>query len=732
MKFKAVMLSVMAIGLGLVVWGRQVTARADFLSDLARQSLNNALARAPQGIAIDSYFEIGDISNNSAHLAKTGDGENHAVQLTDYSNELGTIWVSDDDKMRLNSDQTASMWMYFGDRNMSSGDGMAFVMQNDDRKISASTVDANGHPVNGETLGVWGTDQDKTMATSAEVAKTAIQNSWALEFDTFHNDTTGVGALGAGSSFDDDPALAKHYAHIASGFPGSSATYTMHSVKDSSNKTYYYATMNHISPIESSKASWLVDGNWYHVTLKWDATAQTMTYIFDDKDPSTGLAKADPVSKTVSVPKSKIDPQNTGTVRWGFTGSTGENWEPNAVVFEQVPGIVNATANATLKDETTQKTVTSGATVGAGHSMRLTYNLAYTGGSQNWKDIQAKLNLPSNISFSDGTIDYGDSKLGKTYLTADDLKSGTPTLPISEMSQDNPTATITLNGTAKAGSTALTLNKFVGANALTDASVPAFTVQAPTKTSALNFELTGDSAKGSTSISPDDPVSVTGQLHYDDNSTVVNKTTTLHPVLNGESLQTQPLSTSAAAGAVTYDVPTAKLLSGQDNTLQLYAEDGDGRISRKVTYTITVKSGSLDLSVPTGATFKTTTLTGREQRIQPSSDLNVSVSDTRGEGNKWTLYAKATPFVSLFRETLPATLIYKDGQNETNLTAGYGEIMSRTTTSDRDVTTISNDWSADEGLLLDVRGNAIGGTQSSPLRYGGVITWSFTNAPDTN
>lgn len=744
MKFKAIMLSVMAIGLGLVVWGRQVTARADLTSDLAK---------APQGVPVDSYFKFGTISNNSAVLTKTDFGENQAVQLTDAKQQLGMIWTSDDARMNLNVDQTASMWMYFGDRNMSSGDGMAFVMQNDDRKISASTVDANGHPVSGETLGVWGTDQDKTMATSAEVAKTGIQNSWALEFDTFKNVTTGNSALGLGSSFDSDPAVVKGYAHIASGFPGDAGTYTMHSVpistttrvqdgtdwlglpkyKDvTTTDTYYYASMNHVQPIVGPKASWLVNGNWYHVTLKWDATAQTMTYIFDDKDPSTGLAKADPVSKTVSVPKSKIDPQNTGTVRWGFTGSTGENWEPNAVVFEQVPGIVNATANATLKDETTQKTVTSGATVGAGHSMRLTYNLAYTGGSQNWKDIQAKLNLPSNISFSDGTIDYGDSKLGKTYLTADDLKSETPTLPISEMSQDNPTATITLNGTAKAGSTALTLNKFVGANALTDASVPAFTVQAPTKTSALNFELTGDSAKGITSISPDDPVSVTGQLHYDDNSTVVNKTTTLHPVLNGESLQTQPLSTSAAAGAVTYDVPTAKLLSGQDNTLQLYAEDGDGRISRKVTYTITVKSGSLDLSVPTGATFKTTTLAGREQRIQPSSDLNVSVSDTRGEGNKWTLYAKATPFVSLFRETLPATLIYKDGQNETNLTAGYGEIMSRTTTSDRDVTTISNDWSADEGLLLDVQGNAIGGTQSSPLRYGGVITWSFTNAPDTN
>src|SRR5699024_5833881 len=100
-------------------------------------------------------------------------------------------------------------------------------------------------------------------------------------------------------------------------------------------------------------------------------------------------------------------------------------------------------------------------------------------------------------------------------------------------------------------------------------------------------------------------------------------------------------------------------------------------------------------------------------------------------GNQWTLYAKATPFVSLTRQVLPASLIYKTGDNEANLNNGFAEIMSRTTTSDRDVTTISDGWSADEGLLLDVAGNAIGGTNGSPARYGGTITWSFSNVPDT-
>lgn len=723
MKLKTVFVSAMVIGLGLILGGQSITAKAGFFDPPIQQ----ALETAPQGVPVNDYFSLGKISNNSAVLADTPFGKGQAVQLTDKVSQLGTVWTNDSSEMSLNSDATASMWMNFGNRNSSSGDGMAFVLQNDTRNLSASSTDNAGTPLGGETLGVWGSDKDKTKSQASDVASSAIKNSWALEFDTYPNKTTGNGAPGVSSSFDDDPNLAAPYAHIASGFPSSSATYTMHSAQGG-----YYATMNHIQPIYKSSAGWMVDGAWHHVTLKWNATDQTMTYIYDDKDPKTGNPLPNAESRTVSVPKKAIDPGNTGKVRWGFTGSTGTRFEPNAVVFEQIPGIVNANTTATIKDETTQKTVASGDSVGAGRSMRLTYNLAYTGGSQNWKDIKAQLNLPSNIDYTDGSISYGDNALPETKLSKSDIGSGALILPIQELSKTNPTATITLNGDAKVGSTAQLTNKFVGANALTDARTPDFTVTPASKTSPLHMAWTGDSVSGKTSVAPKTDVPVTAQLSYGDQSSVDNSKTTLHPVLNGESLQPEPLKATDKPGQVTYSVPQAKLLSGQDNTLQLYAEDGDGRISDKLTYTITVKAGALDMSVPTGATFKQTTLTGAEQLIQPSDDFNVSVSDTRGANSKWVLYAKATPFVSLLRETLPGSLIYKQGDSKQDLTAGFVEIKSRTTTSDNDVVDVSKGWRADSGLLLDVQGNAIGGSSKRPVRYGGTITWSFTNSVTTN
>ncbi|NLR08917.1 MULTISPECIES: hypothetical protein [Lactobacillaceae] len=750
MKFKTVFLSVMAIGLGLLVGGQGVTAQA-------QTNVRDVLPKAPQGVSVTDYFTAGEIGSNSAVLAKTGYGADKAVQLTNTTGQLGTIWTKDDSEMSLDSDQTAAMWMYFGNGNSGSGDGMAFVMQNDDRGIKASTTNAAGEPIGGETLGVWGTDQDDTMSDADAVAKTGIQKSWALEFDTFRNNIpdslnkqTGQDALGKGSSFDIDDALNWKNAHIASGFPGSGSTYNMHTVPVSTTEkvqtgtfwgqpiytdvttttNHYYATMNHTQPIEGRTSSWLVDGAWYHVTLKWNAANETMTYIFDDKDATTGAAKANPATKTVSVPKSTFG--TTDKVRWGFTGSTGSNWEPNIVIFEQVPGIVNANSTAEIKDETDQKTVTSGATVGGGHSMRVTYNLSYTGGSQNWKDIQANLNLPANIDYTDGTIEYGDSTLPVTKLSKEEIESGTLTLPVKELSKTNPTATITLNGDAKAGSTTELANKFVGSNALTDARTPAFTVTAPSKTGAFHMAWTGDSTSGSTTVAPKTDVPVTAQLSYEDGSVVDNSSTVIHPVIDGAEQQPIPLKATDTPGTVSYDVPQDKLTSGQPHTLKLYAEDGYGRISDKISYKITVKAGSLDMSVPTGATFKQTTLTGSTQFIQPSDDFKVSVSDTRGTNNDWTLYAKSTTFASVRMGVLPGRLIYKQGSDVSDLTAGFVKIKDRTTESDNDVTDITQGWDANNGLLLEVQGNTIGGPSQHPELYGGEITWSFSDTPENS
>src|SRR5699024_3821774 len=91
--------------------------------------------------------------------------------------------------------QTLSMWLYFGSVKDPRGipDGMAFVLQNDDRGANAISK-LNGKVNNGETLGVWGSDGNKDVTNTdagyggvTPIQKQAIQNSVAIEFDTETN-----------------------------------------------------------------------------------------------------------------------------------------------------------------------------------------------------------------------------------------------------------------------------------------------------------------------------------------------------------------------------------------------------------------------------------------------------------------------------------------------------------------------------------------------------------------
>jgi hypothetical protein len=76
---------------------------------------------------------------------------------------------------------------------------MAFVLQNDPNGTTASAK-VSSSSIIGETLGVWGVDTNNKLQDGDEFAKTAIQNSWALEFDTYTNTSTGYSDAGKGDS----------------------------------------------------------------------------------------------------------------------------------------------------------------------------------------------------------------------------------------------------------------------------------------------------------------------------------------------------------------------------------------------------------------------------------------------------------------------------------------------------------------------------------------------------
>ena len=698
----------------------------------AESELSSALDRAPRGIRIDEYFKFGNFAKNSANLIATGFGDKQAVQLTSDKNQLGTIWTSDAAEMNLNKDETASMWMYFGNRGQFSGDGMAFVMQNDGRGIEATSVDTNGNPSHGETLGVWGDDTKNMYTDNVALAKSAIQNSWALEFDTYVNNFSSDSQQDMVTDVFNKPPnffdfdFYKTAPHLASAYPGKPSTYD---IKNIGTTGRHYTRMKHEGVLISEyNTFWtLADGAWHHVTLSWNHTDKTMTYTFNDKSPiPTPGSSTDKELKsytTQPLDLKEIDPKNTGKIRWGFTGSTGTNYETNLVIFEKVPGIVNAESTAQLTNTTTGSKVTSNDTVSAGDRLQLDYDLRYLGGQKSWNNIVANLKLPKNITFTSGTVTYQSGKqetIDLTQLDGQDLKT---TLG-QNLSEDNATATLSLQGKATSTSSngtsvavAATTSNFIGDNAVTAAPLNGFKVKGTI--SYMSIALTGNSVNGETSVSAGKSVSLTGKVTYDRGYPDSNANIKLHGNLNGRTLPMTALSNSDAQGVFTYTVPSTALLDGP-NQLTLYASDARGNTSRNdVQYVITL--GSLKLTVASRVAF-TGTLTGAQQELTSPDSWDVNVTNSLGSGINWTLQAAASKFTTGVDGTgmaLPANLIYQDGEKTANLSQGTEELVRDDAGG---VTNVSQNWHGQRGLFLRVGSGAMVGN------YRGTVTWSLVNS----
>jgi len=698
------------IGIGvLATMGVVAQADADY---------DQALRSAPQGISLDNIFTPGTTSNNQAAVVGTTNPAitgTQAAKVTNGKKQFGALWSTADNFFQLDKNQSASMWLYFGNTGKKAADGMALVFQNDSRDLAATP--SFGKTVSGETLGVWGVDTDKRQTTSEKVAQSAIQNSWALEFDTHLNTSTNYGNAGDADSFD----VGLKGPHIASNYPGDQDTYEMQRTSTllPFYSVGYYATQTHNGVINGDYTL-LANGSWHHLSLDWRANTQQMTYTFDDKNPITGTDQVGH-SATVQLDRKKIDPDDSGQIRWGFTGATGDSYENNLVVFEEVPGLVDAEATATLTNMTTGKTLTDGDVLKSRDAFKLAYQLSYVAGKQSWKDVIAELNLPQNLTYERATITYADGSSNQISLAGMNEQALSYQLT-KALSDENATATISLTGVAADVDTPTLVpavsSAFKAVNGVVTTATPAVTVNP-------KFDLHLLSLSGNTqTVKPGVDGLVKAQVVIPDGAHLENTDITVHPQLNGTALPDfqMPAGADNSSGQFTMTVP-AKLLKAGDNQLTLTVEDPYGNVSNALTHTLTVSRQLVFRSVAEASTFRNVTLTGESQRVKRSGDWRVQVLDTREAGAKWTVQVTSTPFQTARGRRLAGTLSYYDANgptviNEVPVTVGQG------TAADTDVVTdVAADWNEDQGLLLEINSGAAEGT------YEGTMTWTLNDVP---
>lgn len=684
-----------------------------------------SLATAPSGLnQLDKLFTLpatfsGGATNSAsiANVTNTSSPNTQAVQIINGKKQLGGFWSNDANRFDLNKDATFKMWVYLGTSTSTSkaGDGMAFVLQNDPSGTSASAKVSSSNII-GETLGVWGVDTNNKLQDTQEFAKTAIQNSWALEFDTYTNTSTGYSDAGKGDAFDN--GIKKQ--HIATGYPGAASQYINQSVRSWDLigliwTTRYYFTQNHGNLMTNVT---LGDSKWHHLVMKWEAASKTMTYTFDDLNPD-GSATGSGVTQSVGLDTSQFN-SSDGLVRWGFMGATGSNTGNNMVVIESAPNLVDAQAAVKVTDKTKNREVTTGSQVKAKRKVQYDYQLTYKGGQLDWDNITAELNLPKHITFNSAKVTYADGS--EQTLTAPTAGATKVDYTLDKaLSTSQATATITLSGTADN----------VVVNEKTTATTATFKNKVfETTTEAPNYTITVDQPIGILilnnpyTVANGDDVTIKGIVFAEDSEQLSNDQVTLYPTVNGKEMPAVQMSNDDEQGYFYYKIKSDQLHVGDDNRLEIWASDPYENESPVGTAKITVTGGNLGFkSVAANSTFKSIMLDGSAKTTDREDDWQLVVRDNRGKGSNWQLQASATNFKTTGGKTLPGDVIFRQGDKTTTLNSVGTVIDSHTTTSDNDDYDVLATWTSKSGILYQSNASA------TPGSYTGDITWTLTDAP---
>lgn len=690
----------------------------------------------PDSIDASKVFKTtGDINGSSRNNDAKFIAKSRGIQITDNAkNNLGSAWSLPSMQLDLSQNFVLPMWLYFGKNGEGkSGQGMAFVLHNTngDENTGLNAFSTG----TGQSLGVWGTDNNNTLSGSVLVANAAIPQSWALEFDEQVNNSR---KSADNNGFDQQHGTQSQ--HIAAAYPGDTDSYHGMGSQSDPNKKFFELVHQGIM------TTTLSDGKWHHVTLSWTAPVAEsnvghMRYQFDDEE-----TQVNPLVQTVPIDLGKLalhTLDNHRLVYWGFTGTTGNLMANNVVAFEHIPGLVDSTVSNTITDETTHQEISDGGQTINNHELTYRYKIRYNGGRQNWNSIRAKLDLPVGINFTEGSIKYGSKEVAEK-LSASEIKAPQLNhLLAYNLSSDTNEAIVTLTGTAtdmsNSGSevseiprqVASSKGTFVGENEVNTTKTPRFTVYPSRDWQIGDHNLDSDlTVEKGQEYTAKLELMMGGSGDYPiDKNIHLQVTLASGEVVMDKSLEDYRIPDSSASLILFpyYEVPipTTNFDIGK-NTVHYTIKDELGSPSEVITQTITVTQpqGTLTFSqVNEKSSFKTTALTGMTQFIPRQNDWNVGVADTLSNHTQWTVTAQAAPFFKknkLGRPTksqLLGSAVWVNAKDEVTPLTDAVQVASGTSSTDN----LVDNW-GQRGILLGVTGAALPGT------YDGRITWTLKNA----
>lgn len=739
------------------------------------EDLKNAINSAPRGLDIsDPTFLRGDFSNegssenmNSSKVIRKGTTDKTGIlRVTHGFNQLGSIWSNIDKSnfLDISQDQSMSMWLYFGrpidqSKPLEVGDGMAFVLQNaQDNPLAMNKWGGikaisrfHGNPAPGETLGVWGADFDNANSIfNIPISQTAIPNSFAIEFDTFLNRLTLANDInGKGVSFDADLAFGRNddgsmkYTqqikgqHISMDYPdgpsyddfdfdgpNDDATYVL-GTGSGNIGTRAFFKMNHKNLEDNLN---LTNSKWHHMTVKFDHSTSSLTYIFDDKDINGNMLNSN-TTKTQKLKMSHFKLGDSNKLRWGFTGSTGRFSENNLIVFESIPSFVNADSSVSLKDTTKGNTIPGNDNkVNVGDELDFIYDLNYKNGSKEWSEILASMNLPKEVTFVNGTITYDNNPDYRENISSNEFKNGkVEHLLQKSLSNENNHAKIELHTTVNNQTEQIDVGKqhahFASDNFIVDDDTPPFTITIPEM--SLTTDPSGTINYKSMDLTPE-KTPIKGTVRYFSGKNISPSNVTVHYNVNNKDYESFKLSGSLSDKALfDLDILKTQLILG-NNTVKIYAEDSFGKRTSPSLINIFIGGGLEFGTVSKDVAFDTVKGGYAGQLVPRKGEWQLEVVDGRIGKNSWTLQASASPLEKEVSgkptgEVFKGEIVYKNIMGKIlplkNLTGIYANSKD---SDSKQTINVTNEWNSKLGMFLKVNDN-----NNSSGTYTGKITWSL-------
>ncbi|MQS52001.1 lectin-like domain-containing protein [Companilactobacillus mishanensis] len=699
------------------------------------------------GLNIADYFKLGDFPENNAKILDGNSVQrslSSILQVTDGPGQTGAIWSDlepDNMSEALESNyidiskdqhepQTLSMWLYFGKgKNGHIGDGMAFVLQNDPNGIKAISRRKSGKVGDGQTLGVWGYDYKRGMnLTEADIATRAIQNSFAIEFDTFPDlggpNTSNQGGVSSdidkGNSFDFGLS-SRPSQHIFMGYPDNADTYEKHNF----GFVLRHDNLQLTDDPDTKHKGQLTDGTWHHMTITWtnlDDKNANLKYELNDKnnDGSKNRSPENYISSNAQVDLTHFKKPASNRLRWGFTGSTGDEFENNLIIFESVPSFLSGNVEPSIRDDTQNMVISDEfKSVYEGDDLTFNYKLNYQSGPKDWEKIKSLITLPSQVKFQSAEVIY---PYGKTEVISQDSfnqKDSKLTYVLQKnLNSKLETATIRIHANAQTlGNNIGTAHgRFESKYLILDGDTHEFDIVQNSLTIKTD-PAEGKNFQDLQSIKENQKIAV----YVNKNDLTALPDTTLYYKIKGKTnLKT---ITGLERGKAAYiEIDKGNFEIGQ-NILEIYAVDNQTKErSRTVKLEYNVGRDLRFGDVSEEVYFQQINEGYKDELVRRKKGWKVEVIDNRSTGNPWKLYAEA---VALSKDgntnqQLDADLIFKHKAGNIDfLESGPMIDFGPSVVPGKKSTQITDHWSKDDGVLLKLNGRNKKGT------YKTQICWSL-------